>query len=301
GGGDAAASGPITITPDARLNALIVKAAPSDLELVEELLKVIDQEASPEPDETAGKPRFIPVNHTSAEEVAGVVRTVFSNRIVADSSQPRQPSPEDLVRALRGGRGGGGGGSQAKSEPTKMTLGVDVRSNSLIVSAPEPLYLEVKALVTSLDLAANSSRDEALKVVTVKAANPLVLQRALQSMGGPSVQVNSNMATTPGMRGGVGGFNQPNGIAPVGGRPQGQQQQPNDPANMMRQLDAMQRAAGGGGNRGGGMQGFPGGGGGRGGAGGGFPGMGGGGFPGMGGGGIPGMGGGGGGRGGRGR
>jgi len=295
GGGATSASGPVSITADARLNALVIRAYPADHELIEELLKVIDQENSPEDVQTAGKPRFIPVFNTSAEEVATIVKQQYAGRMVADASQQRQASPEDLIRGLRGGggggRGGGRGGNDAKSEQQKMTVGVDVRSNSLIVTAPEALFNEVKSLVETLDRVASTPKDEAMTIVPLKRTNPALVTRALQSMGGSNVKVNSQ--TLPGGR--PGGGPPPSSNTAAQGdsfQPQAEQMQQEMRARAD-MFNALQQRGGGGG-------GFPGGGAQRGGGGGGFPGMGGGGFPGMGGGGFPGMGGAGGGHGGRG-
>ena len=85
GGGSSASSakGNVRIVADNRLNALVVQASPMELDLIEQLLKVIDQEASPEPVQTMGKPRMIPVMHSRAEEIATVVRQVYANRITA--------------------------------------------------------------------------------------------------------------------------------------------------------------------------------------------------------------------------
>ena len=48
----------------------------------------------------------------------------------------------------RGGRGGEAAQTANKADETpKMSIGVDVRTNSLIVAAPESLFEEVKQLV----------------------------------------------------------------------------------------------------------------------------------------------------------
>jgi type II secretory pathway component GspD/PulD (secretin) len=185
GGGGSVSSGPVMLVPDNRLNAIIAQGRPADLDMAEQLLKIIDQESSPEDVQTVAKPRFIPVVNTTAAEMATVVRQVYSGRIAADANQPRQPSPEELIRALRGGRGGGGGGrgNDRKSEEQKMTIGVDERSNSLIVSAPDPLFQEVKLMVEQLDVA-GSQKDEAIRVVSLKGTNPQLVEQALSSMLG---------------------------------------------------------------------------------------------------------------------
>jgi type II secretory pathway component GspD/PulD (secretin) len=280
GGGGDTGGGPITITSDARLNALFVRASATDLEMVEELLRIIDREASPEDVQTNAPPRFIPVFNTSAEEVATVVRQVYATRLVAEAAgQQRQPSPEEFLRALRGGggRGGQGGGkTEVKSEPAKITIGVDARSNSLIVSAPEPLFLEIKALVDHLDEGAKSSRDETTKVLTIKSTNPQTMVKTLTALTGGKAQ--SSTSSTTNRPGGSGGTNT---AGPQSGFQPTQMQD-----ELRRRIDSFNRQRGGGGGNGGGggFQGFPGGSQG----GGGFPG---GGFPGMGGGGRGGRGG----------
>jgi hypothetical protein len=195
------ASGTVSIVADPRLNALIVQANPADLVLVEQLLEVIDQESSPEDVQTAGKPRMIPVIYTNAEEIAGVLRQVYANRLATGSSQQRQPSPEEFLQALRGGGGGRdggrGGSSQARGEEAKMTLGVDQRSNSLIVTAPDPLFQEVQALVSQIDHAGTES-NETIQVLTLKRASPELVQKAVTSIVGSSVTTGTTSSSTTG-------------------------------------------------------------------------------------------------------
>jgi type II secretory pathway component GspD/PulD (secretin) len=78
GGGGAASTGGFTstavdIVPDVRLNALVVRAKPADLDTVEQLLRVLDQRVGPEEVEADLRPRLIPVQHTAAAEIAQVV------------------------------------------------------------------------------------------------------------------------------------------------------------------------------------------------------------------------------------
>jgi type II secretory pathway component GspD/PulD (secretin) len=193
GGGSSGAvvsAGSATITPDIRLNSLMVQATSRDHERIEEILQFIDKPAGPEAVQTAAAPRFIPVYNSTADSIATVVRQVYAGRMAADASgggQQRQPSPEDFIRALRGGRGGRGGNDQAaRGEETKMTVGVDTRTNSLIVSAPDYLFEEVKALVAQLDTAELAS-DETVRVVSLRAANADVITRSLAQVYGDSI------------------------------------------------------------------------------------------------------------------
>ncbi len=95
------ATGPVSIVCDPRLNCLVVQALPTDLELIEQLLKVVDREGSITDVQTAGKPRIIPVIYMQAEDVASVVRETYASRIAGQQrgGQQQQPSPADFIRA----------------------------------------------------------------------------------------------------------------------------------------------------------------------------------------------------------
>lgn len=199
GGGGVTTTGAVQIVPDLRLNALIVQASPDDQDLVEQLLRIIDRKASPEENETRGKPRLIPVFNQTAQEVAAVVQQTFAENISQGngSSNSRQPSPEDLIKALRGGRGGGGGASQVKQEPAKMTISVDAKSNTLIVRAPDVLFDDVKALVEQLD-AIGAAESEYSYVYPLKGLSSETMESTLSSIIGEGLttsSVNSSTAT----------------------------------------------------------------------------------------------------------
>jgi type II secretory pathway component GspD/PulD (secretin) len=271
GAGDSFASGAASIVPDMRLNALIVQAAPTDLVLIERLLPVIDREASPEDVQTEGKPRLIPVLYMSAEDMAKIVKQVYPERIAGAAGsgggqQRRESSPADFIQALRGaaggrGRGGGGGGSQAQAEPSKMTIGVDARSNSLIVAAPEPLFREVETLVSQLDREGLES-DDSMEVVTIRYGNSETMQTALEALIGEQMQTNGKASSSS-----------PATSTPVGGTPAGGAS--SDAASIQRRIEFFRALRGGGGAGGGGRPrgggGAPGGFGGRGGRPGGQP------------------------------
>ena len=204
GGGDSgagdsstfSASGTVSIVSDPRLNALVVQANDEDLAMIDSLLGIIDKEGSETVVETQGKPRLIPVTYVNADDIANILKEVYAGRINGASGgqpQQRQPSPEDLIRALRGGGGGGrGGGEQAaKSEPAKLSIGVDSTSNSIIVSAPEPLFKEVEELVLTLDQAGTQTQQQ-IEVRTLHLANPDVVNSALQAILGDSVSTSTS-------------------------------------------------------------------------------------------------------------
>jgi type II secretory pathway component GspD/PulD (secretin) len=187
-GGTAAlqASGPVTVVADPRLNALIVEANPVDLAFVEQMLRVIDKESSETEIQTTGVTRLIPVIYGSADEVASVIREVFADRMAGSQGrgQGQQPNPEDLLRALRGQRSQRED-SQTRGEPAKMTVGVDSRSNSVIVTAPEPLFRQVEEVVRQIDQPGGTDTD-VVSVVPIKVSDPELVQKTLNSILGSS-------------------------------------------------------------------------------------------------------------------
>jgi hypothetical protein len=145
--------------------------------------------------QTGGKPRLIPVIYMPAADMAQIVRDVYADRIAgAEASRGRPPSPEDFIRALRGG-GRNNTRTQATGEIQKMTIGVDSRSNSLIVAAPEPLFNEVEQLVAALD-DETILPEEAVQVISIKQANPELVQQALASIVGESAQMSSSSSSS---------------------------------------------------------------------------------------------------------
>ena len=257
GGGGAPSSilsgASVLIVPDARLNALIVQATPTDLDLIEQLLKVVDQLDVPE-STVNPRPRLIPVVNTGAIQIAEILREVYSERL-ASSNRQRQPSPEELMQMLRGGRSGSQSNRKSQAETQKVSIGVDTRTNSLIVSAPQSLYEEIEQLVQTLDHATSES-NTAIRIVTLKRSNPATVQKALTAIVGDKART-SDKSTTP-----ASGATDPNAAAAAamqgatGGRPPGsaEAQQFQD---MMRQrmemFNNMRGAFGGGGGRDGGF------------------------------------------------
>jgi len=240
-------SGQVKIVADSRLNALVVQANPQDTELVEQLLEIIDQQNSPENVSTTPAPRLIPCLYTRAEEVASVVKQVYAGRISSgSSSQQRQPSPEELIRALRGGgRGGRSSESErARQEQQKMSVGVDERSNSLIVTAPDPLFEEVKQLVADLDRGGNESV-ETTRVITLRRANPATVQEALRSILGDSVSGGTTRSSSGAARPTGGAPSRTGGTGrPASGAEAAEQMRRN--IEMMRQFQQNNPSGGGG-------------------------------------------------------
>ena len=78
-----------------------------------------------------------------------------------------------------------------------MTVGVDSRSNSVIVTAPEPLFRQVEALVQQIDQPGSTDTD-VVSVVPIKVSDPELVQKTLNSiLGGTGSRGGSRSSAVP--------------------------------------------------------------------------------------------------------
>ncbi len=192
---------------DKRLNAIFVHGEPTEVAMVKQLLEVIDIESGPEEVLTFPKPRFIPVFNTDAENVAKVIREVYSNRIIKEDSRSRDNNQDRgrggfpfpfFGRGRGGDRGGDDRGStapQATGDLPMMTVGVDVETNSLVISAPGPLLSEVESVVRELDRRAAAKPPESIAVFNLKRTEPYVIRDTLVNLLGDQVEVSDTSST----------------------------------------------------------------------------------------------------------
>ena len=104
-----------------------------------------------------------------------------------------------------------------------MTIAVDTRSNALIVTAPEPLFLEVEELVKMIDQS-GAMMDEDVQIVSLKKGNAEAVQRALAAVMGRTTTPSSSTANRGNANAQRGGF--PGGGLPFGGAATGGNQSP---------------------------------------------------------------------------
>ncbi len=206
GGGDllssaeGLASGDYTITADPRLNALIIKASPLDMSLIEQLLEVIDQVESPIAIETRGRVELIPVITQDVSQVLETIKGLYGDRIEGAGGNSGgggrggggQPNPAEIINALRGGgRGGRGGGTSTELAEPKISLGADTNTNMLIVIAQPQQIEEIRELVAMIDRAGEGIEED-LAVTDLGAISAAVLQDGLTRILGPKAQANTN-------------------------------------------------------------------------------------------------------------
>jgi len=241
GGTSLSSSGSTNVMADSRLNALVVQARPDGLDLVEQLLEVIDRDSSPEDVQTVAKARFIPVLNMPAKEVATIVREIYATRISTPGGPSQQPTPEEFLRALRGGREGRSATRRKVAEQEQMVVSVDARNNSLIVTAPDTLFQEVQDLVRQVDEMA-SQQTTSTRVVTLRRTNPKTLQNALAALLGDAVRLRADRDGSGGKRPVPDGGQQANRSSAVGPRSPTPQQIREQMRRRMEFFNALQRA-----------------------------------------------------------
>ena len=180
--------------PDARLNALIVRAKSTDLDTIEQLLKVLDQHTGPENVQAEAQPRPIQLLNTTAADMAQIVQSLYQDRMAGTGAVM---SPQEMMKMIRGG-------NNADQQVQKMTIAVDSHNNLLVVRAPDPLFDEVKAMVIELDQS-NGDSPQTTRIVSLQHTNSSAVQKALTSLLG-NVKTNTTAAQTP-----AGAANRPSG------------------------------------------------------------------------------------------
>ncbi|MFN7770808.1 MAG: secretin N-terminal domain-containing protein, partial [Planctomycetaceae bacterium] len=188
-------SQPLRIIPELRSNALFISGPSEQVNDIMAALEVLDTNELPESAKDR-VPRMIPVEVADVTEVASIIKEVYKEQMDPVGGNP-------LAALARGGGGGGGfnplammlGGGQPQGRQQRgiqLTLGIDERTNTLIVSSSEQLFRQVEQLVQAIDQSAREANNT-VRVVTLNSSNTAVAGQALSSLLG-KVKVNQNQA-----------------------------------------------------------------------------------------------------------
>lgn len=165
-------AGSITVVADSRLNRLIVQGTASDVEQVENYLKIIDKDDSITSIETYGTSHVIELVYSQASEVAEVLRSAYEGRVAGSAPGVGQGQPGTQSRPAPQPAKQDSDKKSSKKElvaqpaktlEPKMTIAVHEPSNSLIVTAPDQLFREVEQLAKVID----SRSQKAVRLVKV--------------------------------------------------------------------------------------------------------------------------------------
>jgi type II secretory pathway component GspD/PulD (secretin) len=173
----------LRIIPDARSNALYVAGPPDQVREVESMLRVLDASELPEQLRERA-PHRIQVQHAEVEDVAAIVREIYKDDMTPEGQQPgQQQNPFAMFMGGGSSRGGSssGRGGQQQGRSIKLTLSVDARTNTLIVSSSESLFRQIESFVQAIDDDARAA-NRTVRVVDVKRSNSAAVQTALSAM-----------------------------------------------------------------------------------------------------------------------
>jgi type II secretory pathway component GspD/PulD (secretin) len=171
------------IVPDLRTNSLMVIGPPSEHRKIEQLLEYIDREDPPEAG-VFGEPQLIKLQYAKAKDVAEVLKQVFAARVFVQPQQGpqgQQGGPQSFFPF--GGGSSRRGGSRGEGDPGKgkVFIGIDERSNSIVVLAQKAMYGDIESLVKQLDEEARQHR-RVSRVVTLRNAKPETVEKAMGTL-----------------------------------------------------------------------------------------------------------------------
>ena len=154
----------ISVLAEPRTNTLIVRApSQARLTLAKNLIAQLDRPAS-----TPGNINVVYLRNAEASRLAPLLRAIISSDpsytpAAGGSTGLSQPSAGGTTggagmstpaaaTTLGGGAAGGGGGGGGGSGPLAGLIQADAATNSLIITAPEPLYRNIRAIIDKLDV-----------------------------------------------------------------------------------------------------------------------------------------------------
>lgn len=142
GQGQADTSYRTSIMAETRSNAIIVRAAnPARVNLIKSLLEKLDQPTARTPNGDAGNIYVVHLKNADAVKMASTLRAAMS----ADSSASQSARPAAAPSGSAAQIGSSGQPS------TGGNIQADPATNSLIITAPEPQYRQMRAVIDRLD------------------------------------------------------------------------------------------------------------------------------------------------------
>jgi general secretion pathway protein D len=142
-----------TVLPEVRTNALIIRAAnPARLSLVRSLVVQLDQPSATGARAASGNIHVVYLKNADATKLAATLRAAVSaqgNTGLPGNTNSSLPSPPTALTAPTGSTLG-----QSNATPQVSTGGqiqADPATNSLIITAPEPQYRQLRAVIDMLD------------------------------------------------------------------------------------------------------------------------------------------------------
>ena len=182
-GNMAASPQTLQIIPELRLNALFVAGPKAKVREVEEMLKVLDSNELPDSLRNKSS-HIVQLEYADAQEVYDVLKDVYKGYLEDGSNNPQANA---LAMLMGGGRGRNDPNQKPKAQ---LALGIDKRTNQVIVWGDENLFKEIESLALNLDDAAQEAK-RTVRVLSLQNTNSSVVTSALGQLM-PKVKVSSS-------------------------------------------------------------------------------------------------------------
>ena len=139
-----------TVLPDVRTNALIVRAAnPARLALVRGLVSQLDQPSATGPGAASGNIHVVYLKNADATKLAVTLRAALSGE--SRSTAGSAPASAGTPTAAGPANAASTGLNPSASPSTGGQIQADPATNSLIITAPEPQYRQLRSVIEMLD------------------------------------------------------------------------------------------------------------------------------------------------------
>lgn len=213
-------TGDVSIHVDNYLNALIVYANVTDTDEIDQLIDLKDRPSAPHDPRIYGSARSIKIKHHDPQIIKEQVDIHFASYLRKPEGQgggggQQPPNPEQMIRALMGGRGGRGGGG-GSSEPAKpmISVSVDVEAKLLLVKGPENLIEEVEQFVSEMDYEGVIPEIKSVVMELPQGVTADQVSRLMSDLFGAGTQTQQRPGQQPGQNAGGqgGGQNQGGGM-----------------------------------------------------------------------------------------
>jgi general secretion pathway protein D len=142
------------LSPDARGNAIVIRASnPARMALAKSLIAKLDQKSLGDNGEL-GNIYVVNLKNADAAKLAATLRAALGagGSSSSSSSMPSSAGQATPGQPTPGASGPGLNGAFAQAGPsTGGQIQADVSTNSLVITAPEPLYRQIRAVIDRLD------------------------------------------------------------------------------------------------------------------------------------------------------
>jgi general secretion pathway protein D len=147
-----------TVMAEARSNSLILRAANSArMSLARSLVAQLDQPTDKGPHAASGNIHVVYLKNADSTKLAATLRAAISaqGNAAGGANSPMASGTTSTNNTLNNAAGGGGANASFNSAGAQASTGgqiqADPSTNSLIITAPEPQYRQLRAVIDKLD------------------------------------------------------------------------------------------------------------------------------------------------------